>query len=102
MAIIRAKDKRSGITYAYKTINCWDGKSMTYKRKRTLLGRVDPETGEIIATDGRCQKLGPYKNRHLETKEEIIAKRIKSLSIPELRKEIIRLELELQKIKSSH
>ncbi len=29
------------------------------RSKRTLIGRVDKETGEIVPTDGRCKKLSP-------------------------------------------
>ena len=59
MAIVYQKDKRSGITYAYESKSYWDKEKKTSRAKRTLIGRVDPETGEIIPTDGRCKKLSP-------------------------------------------
>ncbi len=56
MAIIKQYDKRSGITYAYESHSYWDpGKKMT-RAKRKLIGRVDPETGDITPTDGRNRK----------------------------------------------
>lgn len=56
MSIVYQKDKRSGITYAYESKAYWDKEKKQSRAKRTLLGRVDPETGEIVPTDGRNRK----------------------------------------------
>jgi alpha-ketoglutarate-dependent taurine dioxygenase len=56
MAIIKQHDKRSGITYAYESHSYWDPEKKMTRAKRKLIGRVDPETGEIIPTDGRNKK----------------------------------------------
>ncbi len=56
MAIIKQHDKRSGITYAYESHSYWDPEKKMTRAKRKLVGRVDPETGEIIPTDGRNRK----------------------------------------------
>ncbi len=56
MAIIHQYDKRSGITYAYESHSYWDKEKKMTRAKRTLIGRVDPKTGEIIPTDGRGRK----------------------------------------------
>jgi len=56
MAIIYQHDKRSNITYAYESHSYWDKEKKTSRAKRTLIGRVDAKTGEIIPTDGRCKK----------------------------------------------
>ena len=53
MAIIYQHDKRSGITYAYDSKSYYDKEKKCSRAKRTLIGRVDPETGKIIPTDGR-------------------------------------------------
>lgn len=98
MSIVYAKDKRSGITYAYESKSYWDKEKKMPRCKRTLIGRVDPETGEIKPTDGRCRKNSPY-NKTEKTPEELILERLKPLKISELRKEAVRLELELQKAK---
>ena len=59
MGIVYQTDKRSGITYAYESSAYWDKEKKQSRSKRTLIGRVDPETGKIIPTDGRCKKLSP-------------------------------------------
>ncbi len=56
MAIIYQHDKRSGITYAYESLSYWDKERKMSRAKRTLIGRVNPDTGEIVSTDGRCKK----------------------------------------------
>lgn len=59
MGIVYQTDKRSGITYAYENKAYWDKEKKQSRSKRTLIGRVDPETDKIIPTDGRCKKLSP-------------------------------------------
>ncbi len=56
MAIVYQKDKRSGITYAYESKSYWDKEKKQSRSKRTLIGRVDVETGDIVPTDGRVRK----------------------------------------------
>ena len=56
MAIIKQYDKRSGITYAYESHSYWDPEKKMTRAKRKLIGRVDPDTGEIVPTDGRNKK----------------------------------------------
>jgi len=55
MGIIYQHDKRSGITYAYDSHAVWDKDKKMSRAKRTLIGRLDTETGEIMPTDGRCR-----------------------------------------------
>ena len=99
MSIVYQKDKRSGITYAYESKAYWDKEKKISRSKRTLIGRVDKETGEIVATDGRCRKHSPYQKGEKTQRDEIMD-RIRPMGISELRKEVIRLEIELSAIKS--
>jgi len=56
MAIIKQYDKRSGITYAYESHSYWDPEKKMTRAKRKLIGRINPETGDIVPTDGRNKK----------------------------------------------
>ncbi len=56
MAIVTQTDKRTGITYAYETHYYWDKEKKQSRAKRTCVGKVDPTTGNIIATRGRAKK----------------------------------------------
>lgn len=53
MAIIKQYDKRSGITYVYDSKSYYDKEKKCSRAKRTLIGKLDPDTGELIPTDGR-------------------------------------------------
>ena len=68
-AIVYQHDKRIGVTYAYESISYWDKEKQQSRAKRTLIGRVDPETGEIVPTDGRGRK-----RRKAETTPEVTKK----------------------------
>jgi len=61
VAIVYQTDKRSGITYAYEYISHWDKEKKQSRARRTLIGRVDKVTGEIVPTDGRNRKTGTDK-----------------------------------------
>lgn len=60
-------------------------------------GRVDPETGEILPTDGRCRKNSPYQKIEKTELDEIM-ERIKPLKMSEIRREVVRLELKETKM----
>lgn len=99
MSIVYQKDKRSGITYAYESKAYWDKEKKQSRSKRTLIGRVDPETGEIRPTDGRCKKNSPYQTVELSEQDEILG-RLKGMKVSELKKEILRLEIENKELKN--
>jgi hypothetical protein len=65
MGIIYQHDKRTGNTYAYESHAYWDKEKKMSRAKRTLIGRVDKQTGEIVPTDGRGRK-----DKVKRTKEE--------------------------------
>lgn len=51
----------------YESKSYWDPEKKMSRAKRKLIGRLDPETGEIIPTDGRnCKK----KHESAEAEEE--------------------------------
>lgn len=98
MSIVYNTDKRSGITYAYESKSYWDKEKKQSRSKRTLIGRVDPETGEILPTDGRCKKNSPYQTVKLTEQDEIM-NRLKGMKVSELKQEILRLGIELRELK---
>lgn len=53
--IVHRRDPKSGSVYAYSSRSYRDPDTKRVKTEKTYLGRVDPETGEIIpkATGGR-------------------------------------------------
>lgn len=100
MAITYNKDKRSGLTYAYETTYVWDKGKKQSRSKRTLIGRVDEATGEIVPTDGRGRKRSP--NYVPSDDEYVMPKTVKELKAEVLRllEENSVLRKEIQKLKS--
>ena len=61
MSIIHHLDKRSGITYVYESTAYWDKEKKQARSHRTLIGRLDPITGQVVETDGRGKRRGQPK-----------------------------------------
>ena len=97
MGIVYQKDKRSGITYVYENQSFWDKELKRSRSKRTLIGRLNEETGEVVPTDGRNRKNSPYQ-KPVETEESRILEEIKPMKISDLRKEVIRLRLRVREL----
>ena len=50
MGIIYQKNKKTGIIYAYDNQAYWDKEKQQSRAKRTLIGKLDPKTKEIVPT----------------------------------------------------
>ncbi|MCD8295775.1 MAG: hypothetical protein LUE27_11140 [Clostridia bacterium] len=81
MAQIKYYDKRVGVTYVYDSKSYYDEASGKYKAKRTLIGKLDPDTGALIPTGRRgrpsCDKQAgdaegtDYKALYEKTMKEL-------------------------------
>lgn len=101
MAIINQHDKRTGITYVYESKSYYDKEKKCSRAKRTLIGKLDPETGELIPTDGRNKRAKAKP----QPAEECSSERIRRLEDEnrQLRLQISALEREIERIrKASH
>jgi len=88
MAIIHQHDKRTGITYVYESKSYYDKEKKCSRAKRTLIGKLDPETNEIIPTDGR------NRNRVKKTPEEA-AKESLEIQLQKLTEENLQLKAQV-------
>ncbi|MCP4680791.1 MAG: IS1634 family transposase [Desulfobacterales bacterium] len=52
-AIVYQTNKKSGITYAYESVSYWDKEKQQSRAKRKCIGKVDPETQQIVPTRGK-------------------------------------------------
>ena len=92
MAIIKQFDKRSGITYVYDSKSYYDKEKKCSRAKRTLIGKIDPDTGEMIPTDGR--------NKGAKSKPDTVSPEIdKDKRIQELEDENRQLKLQISALK---
>ncbi len=54
MSISKSYNKQNGVTYVYEVIeNYWDKEKKRSITKRKLIGKIDPETNEIVPTSRR-------------------------------------------------
>ena len=92
MAIIKQFDKRSGITYVYDSKSYYDKEKKCSRARRTLIGKIDPDTGEMIPTDGR--------NKGAKSKPDSVSPGInKDKRILELEDENRQLKLQVSALK---
>ena len=50
MGLVYQKNKKTGITYVYQNEPYWDKEKQQSRAKRTLIGKLDPDTAEIVPT----------------------------------------------------
>ena len=99
MSIVYQKDKRSGITYAYESTAYWDKEKQQSRAKRTLIGKIDPETGEMIPTDGRHRKTEEPSEKEPDYKK-LYEKLLKKYEAQEVL--IKSLKDEIKQLKADH
>lgn len=56
MAIVKQYHKDTDTTYVYESVSYWDEEKKQSRSKRRVIGKLDPETGEIIPTGKRGRK----------------------------------------------
>ena len=50
MATIYQTNKKTGITYVVESQSYWDKEKQQPRSHRTIIGKIDPDTGEIVPT----------------------------------------------------
>lgn len=80
MSIVNHKNKRTGVTYVYESESYWDKEKKQPRAKRTLIGKLDEATGEIIPTgkSGR-RKIAPVESDVITEASKPITDQIKLL-----------------------
>lgn len=106
MAIIKQYHKDTDTTYVYESASYWDVDKRQSRSKRKLLGKLDPETGEVIPTGSRGRKRkGTPAVSDNQTDAEAREKdeRIRELTIALAQKDaqIIRLEQKNHKLQET-
>ena len=98
--LVHAKDKRTGIIYVYSSESYWDKEKKAPRNRRTLIGKLDPETGEIVQTDGR-RRNKMNQSTEKPTIEKTNPSSRKSL-VAKINKSLIRLSEHLAKANAEY
>lgn len=99
MSIVKHTDKRTGTTYVYESESYWDKEKKQPRNKRTLIGKIDEETGETIPTDSRGRKRKSPVEKDAGNDEALISEYQKQLKEKEAA--IIQLTAENQQLKKN-
>ena len=88
-SIVYQTNPSTGVKYAYESISYWDKEKKGPRSKRKYIGRVDPETGDIlkgtrkrknsVASDGTDSENSRTFQDELEKKDAEIASLRKQL-----------------------
>lgn len=103
MAIIKQYRKDTGVTYVYESESYWDKEKQQPRSRRKLIGKIDPETGEIVPTEPRKRRKTAEKgDTDLASLEALCKRQEKSLeekdeTILELRRQLAELTAENRK-----
>jgi transposase len=62
--VVYQKNKKSGVVYAYEDRPYWDSTIKQSRSKRTCIGKLDPDSGEIIPTK-------KYKNKGVTVEDDL-------------------------------
>lgn len=53
MSQVRVTNKKTGITYVYESESYWDKEKKQPRNRRKLIGKIDPQTGDVVPTRKR-------------------------------------------------
>lgn len=56
MAIIKQKNKKTGITYVIESESYWDKEKQQPRSHRRIIGKIDEATGEVVPTRSKRAK----------------------------------------------
>lgn len=93
-SIVHITNKQTGITYVYRSESYWDKEKKAPRNRRTLIGKIDPETGKVVETRKRTRKQTP------ELAESIAPEYWKSV-ISDLQKHMLMINDQISKMRST-
>ena len=96
MAIIKQFHKDTNTTYVYESESYWDPEKKQSRSKRKCIGKIDPETGEMIPTG----KRGRAKNPQKENTEASEASKLQAL-LQSVQEEMLSLKTENAELKAA-
>jgi len=91
--IVFQTNKQTGIKYAYESISYWDKDKKQARSKRKYIGRVDPETGEIITAELKKRSTANVGRNAEDTSNLIISKLQEELAEKDSQIELLKNEL---------
>ena len=99
MSIVKLYNRERNVTYVYESTSYWDKDKKQPRSKRKLIGKIDPETGEIVPTSPRKKKTDhsedEYRVLYESALKDIARKDQRIQELESLLGEYIRNELDV-------
>ena len=70
-SIVYQTDKKTGVKYAYESTSYWDKEKKQPRSTRKYIGKVDPETGEILRKKDRKLHSADASSTDVDTVSEL-------------------------------
>ena len=115
MATIYQTNKKTGITYVIESESYWDKEKQQPRSHRTIIGKIDPDTGEVVptkkynrekkaSTPSNARSSGSQANSDVLEKSSDLAEQIRELEqqVIQLREEKEALIRDLNKVLKQH
>ncbi|MCD8301239.1 MAG: hypothetical protein LUC41_08785 [Clostridiales bacterium] len=105
-SIVKCRDNRTGVVYVYESESYWDKEKKQPRARRKIIGKIDPDTGEIVPTAGRGRKKKDPETSSgsaSEAEQRIAALEKTNDELNELlRQRDLKIELQAQEIEKMH
>jgi hypothetical protein len=110
VARVKLYNKKYNVTYVYDSVSYWDPELKQPRSKRKLIGKIDPDTGEIIPTSPRGKRArdknqsrsaasGPVKNA-VPTESETMSNDAISVELEDYKRRLLEVEAKLARSES--
>ena len=101
-SIVYWTNKKNGHVYAYSSESYWDKEKQSPRSRRTYLGRVNLETGEIIKGTRKAQaQAKDIKEKSLQDVENDVIRDLRG-QVEQLKEENSKLAAEVRKITAQY
>ena len=87
MAIVKQYHKDTDTTYVYESESYWDAEKGQSRSKRRVIGKIDPQTGEVVPTGKRG------RSKKEPSSDDLSGKRAGTCDNSEYQNRILELEL---------
>lgn len=105
IAIIDVRNKKRGVTYVYESESYWDKSLKQPRSRRRLIGKRDPDTGEIVPTRRRKSASADAVPSDTEVdyralwERSVEESRARDADEVELRRRVASLEIEVESLR---
>ncbi len=87
--VVYQTNKKTGVKYAYESVSYWDPEKKQPRSRRKYVGKVDPETGEIIYTNRTAAGAGTADSEAVHKLEAALEE--KNAHIAKLEEDLVAL-----------